>query len=188
MHERGGNRLFGHGFGHGRIRRHDIERVLLSRRIAGPLARAADCLRCVSGAYALAGFFLGGVIGNIIEAYAGIVTLAILGIIGGNMIKEGVTALRHPDDSCSLDSERLTFAVILMQSVATSIDAFAVGVSLRAAQVDIAMAAAVIAAITAACCLAALALGRRFGNVLGDRAQVAGGVVLVLIGLKAMLF
>lgn len=140
------------------------------------------------GLMPLLGFFLGGVIGNIIEAYAGIVTLAILGIIGGNMIKEGVTALRHPDDSCSLDSERLTFAVILMQSVATSIDAFAVGVSLRAAQVDIAMAAAVIAAITAVCCLVALALGRRFGNVLGDRAQVAGGVVLVLIGLKAMFF
>ncbi|RNL20759.1 hypothetical protein DMP07_04045 [Slackia faecicanis] len=133
-------------------------------------------------------FFLGGIIGDIIETYAGIVTLVILGIIGGNMIKEGVSALRHPDDSCSLESERLTAGVILMQSVATSIDAFAVGVSLRAVNVDIALSAVIIALTTCACCFVALALGKRFGNVLGDKAQIVGGVVLVLIGLKAMFF
>lgn len=78
--------------------------------------------------------------------------------------------------------------LILMQSVATSIDAFAVGVSLRAVNVDIALSAAIIALTTCACCFVALALGKRFGNVLGDRAQIVGGVVLVLIGLKAMFF
>ncbi|WP_276683563.1 manganese efflux pump MntP family protein [Slackia piriformis] len=134
------------------------------------------------GLMPLLGFFLGGIIGNIIEAYAGIVTLVILGIIGGNMIKEGVSALRNPE------AQRLTVGVILMQSVATSIDAFAVGVSLRAVNVDIALSAAIIALTTCACCFVALALGKRFGNVLGDRAQIVGGVVLVLIGLKAMFF
>ena len=136
----------------------------------------------------LVGFFLGGIVGDIIETYAGIVTLVILGIIGGNMIKEGVSALCGPEASCSLEAERLTAGVILMQSVATSIDAFAVGVSLRAVNVDIAVSAAIIALTTCACCFVALGLGKRFGSVLGDKAQIVGGVVLVLIGLKAMFF
>lgn len=49
------------------------------------------------------------------------------------------------------------------------------------------VAAPVIALTTFLCCVAALALGRKLGEVLGDRAQVAGGIVLVLIGLKAFL-
>lgn len=141
------------------------------------------------GMMPLLGFFLGGVIGGIIEAYAGVVTLVILGIIGANMIKEGVVALRRPEeDACALSAPELTASVVLMQSVATSIDAFAVGVSLRAVNVDIAASAAIIAVTTCACCFVALGLGRRFGSVLGDRAQILGGVVLVLIGLKAMFF
>lgn len=141
------------------------------------------------GLMPLLGFFLGGVIGDIIETYAGVMTLVILGVIGGNMIKEGVVALRRPEeDACALSASELTVSVVLMQSVATSIDAFAVGVSLRAVNVDIVASAVIIAATTCACCFVALGLGRRFGNVLGDRAQIAGGVVLVLIGLKAMFF
>ncbi|MDO4443018.1 MAG: manganese efflux pump, partial [Slackia sp.] len=113
----------------------------------------------------------------------------ILGFIGGNMIKEGITALRHPEqDVCATNPPALTASVVLMQSVATSIDAFAVGVGLRAVNVDIALSGVVIALTTAACCVVALALGKRFGHVLGDRAQIIGGVVLVLIGLKSMFF
>lgn len=155
----------------------------LARLFALPIAFGV-----FQGLMPLVGFFLGGIVGDIIETYAGIVTLVILGIIGGNMIKEGVSALRSPGASCSLEAERLTAGVILMQSVATSIDAFAVGVSLRAVNVDIAVSAAIIALTTCACCFVALGLGKRFGSVLGDKAQIVGGVVLVLIGLKAMFF
>lgn len=157
------------------------------------------------------GYFLGGVFGEFIEAYAGVVTFVILGLIGANMIKEGVGELRArkvaPDaadgcgpapDSSGGDAPRgdaprgeapggLTFKVIFMQAVATSIDAFAVGVSLRAENVDVAFAGAAIALITCACCFAALAMGRRAGDALGDKAQIAGGAVLVAIGLKALL-
>lgn len=140
------------------------------------------------GLMPLLGYFLGGIVGDLIEAYAGIVTLIILGFIGGNMIKEGVSALRHPEAETCEAGAKLTAGVILMQSVATSIDAFAVGVSLRAVNVDIALSAGIIALTTCACCFVALAIGRRFGHVLGDRAQIVGGAVLVLIGLKAMFF
>lgn len=173
------------------------------------------------GLMPLLGYFLGGLVGSFIEQYAGIVTLVILGLIGGNMIKEGAEALREGKpaearcESCGAEgagedsaaradasddasatqlganaanATALTMGVILMQAVATSIDAFAVGVSLRAANVDMLLAAAIITLTTFACCLAALALGKRFGNLLGDRAQIVGGAVLVLIGLKAMFF
>lgn len=182
------------------------------------------------GLMPLLGYFLGGLVGSFIEAYAGIITLIILGLIGGNMIKEGVEALREGKsdeercDTCgcqgvvdnvlaaagegsqvevtqrpetqsgngftnaAVPAAVLTLGVIFMQSVATSIDAFAVGVSLRAENVDVMLAAAIITLTTFACCLAALAVGKRFGNLLGDRAQIVGGVVLVCIGLKAMFF
>ncbi|MCH3968736.1 MAG: manganese efflux pump MntP family protein [Atopobiaceae bacterium] len=142
------------------------------------------------GLMPLLGYVLGGLAAQLIEEYAGIVTLVILGIIGGNMIREGVGALRHPDRAEQADScvtSRLTIPALLFQAVATAIDAFAVGVSLRAQTVDIVLAAAIIALTTAACCVVALVVGRKLGHLLGDRAEVAGGVVLVAIGLKAFL-
>ena len=144
------------------------------------------------GLMPLLGYFLGGIVGGFIEQYCGIVTLVILGFIGGSMIKEGVEELRErkegKGDVCPIDVQKLTAKIILVQAVATSIDAFAVGVSLRAASVEIVSAAAIITLTTFACCLVALAVGKRFGNMLGDRAQIVGGAVLVCIGLTAMFF
>ena len=62
-----------------------------------------------------------------------------------------------------------------------------VGVSLRAVGADILSSSLIIAAATFLVCFAALRIGRRFGIVLGDRAQMAGGLVLVAIGVKALL-
>lgn len=147
------------------------------------------------GLMPLLGFFLGGLVGNIIEQYAGIVTLVILGLIGGNMIKEGISDLREAraareagGDVCDLapDAAALTLKVVLVQAMATSIDAFAVGVSLRAASVNIAEAAIIITLTTFLCCVVALAIGKRFGSMLGERAEIVGGVVLVIIGVKAL--
>ena len=135
------------------------------------------------------GYVLGGVVGSIIETYSGIVTLVILGLIGGNMIKEGVEALRgEGEESEGQVLAKVTVPVILAQAVATSIDAFAVGVSLRAEGADIVFSAVVIALTTFLICLVALGIGRRFGTVLGDKAQVVGGAVLIGIGIKAMFF
>jgi putative Mn2+ efflux pump MntP len=60
-------------------------------------------------------------------------------------------------------------------------------VSLLALDANIAIAAPLIALTTFICCLVALVLGRRFGMLLGDKAEIAGGVVLILIGIKALL-
>ena len=141
------------------------------------------------GLMPLLGYFVGGLAAEVIERYAGIITLVILGIVGGNMIREGAEALLHPGEDeaehAGPVAKRLTMVTILAQAFATAIDAFAVGVSLRAQAVNIVVAASIIALTTFVLCLAALAMGRKLGEVLGDRAQVAGGIVLVLIGLKA---
>ena len=141
------------------------------------------------GIMPLAGYFVGGFAAELIEAYAGIVTLVILGLIGGNMVREGILALMGREGErvpgAGPVARRLKFVSLLAQSLATAIDAFAVGVGLRAQAVSILEAAGIIALTTALCCTAALVLGRRLGEKLGDKAQVVGGVVLLAIGVKA---
>ena len=146
------------------------------------------------GLMPVAGYLLGGLAVEAIETYAGVITLVILGLVGGNMIREGVCALRGAGEQDGPEepgagpvARRLALGTVLAQAIATAIDAFAVGVSLRAQAVSVVVAAPIIALTTFLCCVAALALGRKLGEVLGDRAQVAGGIVLVLIGLKAFL-
>ena len=140
------------------------------------------------GLMPLVGYVLGGLAAALIERYAGIVTLVILGLIGGNMVREGAEALLHPDErDDDAHAPRLTVGLLLFQAVATAIDAFAVGVSLRAQSVEILGASTLICCTTAACCVAALVIGRRLGRLLGDRAEVVGGLVLIGIGLRAFL-
>lgn len=141
----------------------------------------------------LLGYFLGSVAAAVIEKYAGIVTLLILGIIGGNMVREGIGALRAA--KCgeaevlaeARAGQRLTLGAIAFQAVATAIDAFAVGVSLRAQDVDLLFSVTTIGLTTAACCVVGIFLGRRLGRLLGDRAEVVGGCVLLAIGVRAFL-
>lgn len=141
------------------------------------------------GLMPLLGYFLGSVAATLIERYAGIVTLVILGIIGGNMVREGVEALTGGDDDepRAGATARLTLGVLVFQAIATAIDAFAVGVSLRAQEVEILSSALLIGCTTAVCCVVGLAIGRRLGRLLGDRAEVVGGIVLICIGLRAFL-
>lgn len=138
------------------------------------------------------GHVLGTIAASIIETYSGIVTLVILGIIGGNMLIEGIRSIRTEDpsdcDCCGTGLAYLTIGTLVLQAIATAIDAFAVGVSLRAEGVAIVPASALIGCITFGFCIVALFIGKRLGTLLGDRAEVAGGAVLILIGLKACFF
>lgn len=132
----------------------------------------------------IAGFFGGTLIAPLIEAYAGIVSLAILAFVGGKMVWEAAHELREPE-ACS--TERLTYATIFFEAIATSIDAFVVGVSLAASGANIVLYGSAIGVTTLLCCLAVLAVGRRLGAHFGPKAEVVGGVVLIIIGLRAFL-
>lgn len=142
----------------------------------------------------LAGYFVGGIAAELIEKYAGIVSLVILGFIGSNMLYSGYKALK--EDASEEDEEEaqqeaqqgattLSYGKLVFQAVATAIDAFAVGVSFRAHSVDILVASTLFGVITAILCTIALFIGKKLGSLLGDRAEMVGGIVLILIGLKA---
>lgn len=129
--------------------------------------------------------YAGGIlIAEYIDAYAGIVSLVILGIVGGKMIVDAVRELREPE---SCPATHLTWRMIHMEAIATSIDALIVGVSLAADGKSILLYGGMIGVTTFVCCLFALALGRKLGERFGTRAQIAGGIVLIGIGLKAFL-
>ncbi len=130
------------------------------------------------------GFFGGRLIADYIDAYAGIISLVILGFVGGKIIIEAVRELREPE-ACS--AARLTWPMIGMEAIATSIDAFIVGVSFAAEGKNIMLYGGMIGITTLLCCLLVLLVGRRLGERFGARAQIAGGVVLVLIGIKAFI-
>lgn len=139
----------------------------------------------------IAGYFVGGFAAEVIEKYSGVVTLIILGFIGGNMLREGIMSIMGKgEDEAEPEvggpaAKHLTFAEVFVQAIATAIDAFAVGVSLRAYAVEIVSSASIIGLTTFCCCCVALGIGRRLGHLLGDYAEVVGGLVLVGIGLKA---
>lgn len=92
------------------------------------------------------------------------------------------------DNSSNSSKQVLPLSVLGLQAIATSIDTLAVGVSFAALSVNVVLAASLIALTTALMCCIALVLGRRFGSMLGERATILGGIVLIAIGIKALLF
>lgn len=132
----------------------------------------------------VAGYYAGGIFAELITRYSGIVIFIILGIIGGKMIKEGIGDL-NKKDICPVKT--MTFGVLLLQAVATSIDAFAVGIGFSAAGVGVWMPSVLIGMITFIIVVAAILIGRKFGDMLGCRAEILGGAILVIIGIKALI-
>ena len=91
---------------------------------------------------------------------------------------------RQEKEECEVN---LPFSTILTQAIATSIDALAVGVSFALLEVNILSASVIIALTTLLCSLVGAYLGKAFGSLLKSKAEVFGGVILVLIGLKILL-
>ena len=150
-----------------------------SKKLAMPIAFALFQM-----GMPIAGYFGGTLVAPLIEAYAGIVSFVILAFVGGKMVWEAVRELHEPE---SCPASRLTWPTIFMEAVATSIDAFVVGVSFAAGGKDIVLYGGAIGVTTLLCCLAVLVVGRRLGAHFGPRATIAGGAVLIIIGLKALI-
>lgn len=129
----------------------------------------------------LLGFYAGSIFSELLDRYSGIVILIILGLIGGKMIYEGIA---HKDDEEL--KPHLTLPVLFFQSVATSIDAFAVGVAFTAMKVAILPTVSSIAVVTAVLVIAAILIGKKAGDLLGSKAEILGGVILIIIGIKGM--
>ena len=132
--------------------------------------------------FPILGYFAASTFSKYVTQFDHWIIFALLVFIGGNMVHEAF----EEDEENSKETAQFDWKHMLPLAVACSIDAFAVGVSLRAVSVAVAPAVSIIGVTTLLCCIVALAIGKRFGHLLGDRAQIVGGVVLVLIGSKAM--
>ena len=133
----------------------------------------------------LIGFFLGALFADAIKTFDHWIAFGLLVLIGANMLKE---ALEKECDCCEEHDADMSVKTMFVMAVATSIDALAVGISLAmAGDVNIWAAIALIGVTT--CGLSAL--GVKIGNIFGSRyekkAEFAGGVILILLGVKILL-
>lgn len=128
------------------------------------------------------GYLLGSSFEGYITEYDHWIAFVLLAFIGGNMLKEG---LSKETDSVNSSFGAATMAVL---AVATSIDALAVGITFALLpDVNIAAAVGFIGVITFALSCVGLKIGNIFGTKYKSKAEIAGGVILILIGLKILL-
>lgn len=113
------------------------------------------------------------------------VAFALLVFIGGKMIYDVFT--EKNEDECGEKTNRLDMKEVLTLAVATSIDALAVGISFAFLQVDILKAVSVIGVTTFVLSAIGVAVGNVFGSKYEKKATLAGGIILMLIGLKILL-
>ena len=137
------------------------------------------------------GFFLGTLFADAIQAIDHWVAFVLLGIIGINMLKE---AFEQEEcsccsvDGCNDQNADLSVKTMFIMAVATSIDALAVGISLAmAGNVNIWLAAVLIGICTCGFSAAGVKIGNLFGAKFEKKAQLAGGLILILLGTKILL-
>ena len=116
------------------------------------------------------------------------IALLLLCFIGGKLLIDGIKDIRaehRGEEHGETGSTKLGFAALLLQGIATSIDALSVGFTI--AEYDLVhaiVAGLVIAFVTLIICLCGIALGRRFGTALAGKASVLGGVILICVGIE----
>lgn len=117
---------------------------------------------------------------KVFERFIPGIALILLAFIGGKMLIEGI----HSKDS---DEKKPGIGIggLLIQGVATSIDALSVGFTIAEYGLLMALVAAlIIAIVTFIICLAGLAIGKKFGTKLSNKAQIFGGIILIVIGIE----
>lgn len=139
------------------------------------------CFGVFQGVMPSLGYLLGSAFAKYIERYDHIIALVLLSYIGGKMVFDSFT---NGGESTSSGSK--LGGELIVQGIATSIDALAVGVSfsplLTASKMGIS--ALIIAVTTFAISFGGVYIGKKFGDILSNKAQLIGGIILIAIGLK----
>ena len=152
-----------------------LSRVLL---IAGTFA-------VFQGIMPMIGWVLVKTVFNYFEALSFLIpwiAFGLLGYIGGKMIFDGIKCRESEDEDCG----KLTFGLLMVQGIATSIDAMSGGVTMAAEAYnfgDVALSVAIITAMTMVICIAGIYLGKVFGTKLANKASIFGGSILLIIGI-----
>jgi putative Mn2+ efflux pump MntP len=129
------------------------------------------------------GWIAGNALYRYIAAFDHWVALGLLSFVGGRMFWEAL----HKDEGKTASKDPTSGWDLVILSVATSIDALAVGLSLAMIGSTILIPAAIIGVIAAAFTVTGMLLGRRIGALWGKRVEMAGGLILMAIGLKILL-
>ncbi|WP_407375976.1 manganese efflux pump MntP family protein [Methanobrevibacter sp.] len=127
------------------------------------------------------GYFCGNAISSIIEPLASIIGFILLLVIGVNMIRESLS-----DDEEEI-TDHFSFREVTLLAIATSIDAFAVGITIALLHDPLLISSAIIGAVAFAFSIAGIFIGKKIGDYVGNRFQILGGVILILIGIKILL-
>ena len=111
------------------------------------------------------------------------IALALLGFIGGKMLLEGIR-----NDASDAEPVAVGVAALLLQGIATAIDALSVGFTIADyAWAEALVESLIIGAVTFGICLGGLAIGKKFGTRLAGKATLFGGIILIVIGLEIFL-
>ena len=127
------------------------------------------------------GYFCGSAVSSIIESLASVIGFVLLLVIGLNMIRESLSG----DDEEITDE--FSFREVTLLAIATSIDAFAVGITFALLNQPLLISSAIIGIVAFAFSIAGIFIGRKIGDYFGDKFQILGGVILILIGVKILL-
>ncbi len=169
----------------------DAFAVSICKGLSSSKARLGNMLKCglwfggFQALMPLIGFFLGSLFAEQIKAIDHWIAFILLALIGINMLKE---AFSQECECCDDKNADFSVKTMFTMAVATSIDALIVGISLAmAGNVNIWIAISLIGIIT--CILSAIGVkvGSIFGDKFGKKAQIAGGVILILLGAKILL-
>ncbi len=132
------------------------------------------------GAMPFIGYLVGSAILTKIEWIIPWVALILLGYIGGKMLYDGI---KHDDED--VDNKPLTLKVLFIQAIATSIDALSVGFTIsNYIMKEAIICVLIVALVTLIICIGAVYIGKKFGTKLGNKAEIMGGIILIIIGLE----
>ena len=126
------------------------------------------------------GFYLGEVISSFVASIASFIGFILLLAIGLNMIRESLQG----DDEVT---DNFSFTEVTLLAIATSIDAFAVGLTYALLNEAILIHSIIIGIVAFLFSIAGIFLGKKIGNYVGGRFQIIGGVILIIIGIKILL-
>lgn len=119
---------------------------------------------------------------TVFEKFIPWIALILLAFIGGKMVLEGI---RNKEEEAEESESGLGFKLLMVQGIATSIDALSVGFTISEYGFIMALVSAlIIAAVTFVICMAGVIIGKKFGTKLANKASVLGGVILIVIGLE----
>lgn len=112
-----------------------------------------------------------------------IVALIILLILGSKMIIDGIKEIKKPAEEREI--KKIGFKLLIIQAIATSIDALSTGLSFADYQIhEAVIVVSLITLVTFIACIISLLIGKKFGDKLGSKAVIIGGIILIAIGIE----